>query len=136
MTKNGNETGRRGTRATIKMPKPLSAEERLQAQLLAAGFSPDQIKINTVQTTTDGQGSGTSEITMSLNLPHEAAERLIKLLTIKPFDPDKDTVTIGNGEAKLLSEDAIPETKPAVKLWTGNERSKRSKPKSDVPDLT
>lgn len=141
MPKKGNDTDLREGRSTIKMPPPLSALERFQAAMETAGFSPDQFKLNAVQVKTNGQGSGSIEAEMTLSLPPAVAERLIRLLTVKPLNTDKDTATFGNAEVILSpvrhqTRETKLQSKLPAKLWTDKELRKRSKPKSDVPDLT
>jgi hypothetical protein len=136
MVKKRSATDSREERSTIKIPPPLSDVERMQAVLEAKGFNPDQFKIRAVQKKPDGHGGGNLEIEMSLDVSQDEAERLIRMMTVKVFDPDKDTVSIGNSEVKLSSVKELPDTQLRVKPWTDKERGKRSKPKSDVPDLS
>lgn len=136
MSKNGNNKNR--DRTTIKVPPPLSEAEKLQAKLVAAGVNTEHVKILAFRKNPDSDGNGKVQIEVAFYLPEHEADQFIKELTIKPFHPDKDTVSIGGGEAKLVSveEIEVPETQPPVKLWSSKERGKRSKPKSDGPDFS
>ncbi len=135
MAKKGKDPDLNEERSIVKMPPPLGPAEHIQAAMAARGIGPDKFKIDAVERKPDANGRDSLEYTVRGNLPAEEARKLVKLLTVKPFGPDKDTVTIGNSEAKLVSVEELPETERSVKLWTGKERGKRSKPKGDTPDF-
>jgi hypothetical protein len=135
MPRKDKESGREESPATIKMPRPKNPEDRLRDEIAAAGLDPAKFQVSAVKSYLNDDGDQHLQLNLSLTLAPAEAEALIRFLTIKPFNPDKDTVSIGEAEAKLVSVTEIPEPKPAVKLWTGTERRKRSKPKDAEPDL-
>jgi hypothetical protein len=105
--------------------------EKLQARLEAMGADPARFKLFSVEKGAGGKGL---EIKMSVTLSDPAAEQFIKELTIKPFDPDPHAS--GKSVTELVSVKEVREPEPTVKLWTGTERGKRSKPKRDDHDLS
>ena len=130
MVKQGSDKSRDGEQSTVKLPPRPSELEKLQTRLEAKGYDPTQFKIRSVRKKADGKGL---DIDMSFSLPQDVAEQLIKDLTIKAFDPDPQAS--GKSVTELVSVKEVHEPEPAVKLWRGKERGKRSKPKSDSPDL-
>jgi len=102
----------------------------MQARLEAMGADPAYFKLFSVEKGSGGKGL---EIEMSVTLPEPAAERFLRELTIKPFDPDPHAS--GKPVTKVIAVEEVREPEPTVKLWTGKERGKRSKPKSDGPDF-
>jgi hypothetical protein len=111
--------------AIIKMPPPPSLVESLQAKLEAAGVSPELFEITGIGP--DGKG-GTRLVAA---MRPDIAEGLAKLWSIQLFSPDEPRFRMED-----IDDPAPAETQPTAKLWTGKERGKRSKPKSDVPEVT
>lgn len=126
-----------GEAASITMPPPRSPEERLQAKVDALGMNDGdhhQVKVASVDRNPDGTKRVVMEVTVEL--PAERIEEFLRRVRIRPFTPEKDTVPLFGGEAKLLAIREVPEEdRPGPRLWTAVEAEKRTKPKGKDPDL-
>ncbi len=121
-----DEDEKKQNAGVVRMPEPKSTERRLQDKLTATGIDEAQWKVIRV-----GREGRKGSVEIEATLPSAAAEKFIKLLTIKPFSPDKDTVTVGDGEVKFISDSQPKAPEKAGRLWADTERKKRSKPKTD-----
>jgi hypothetical protein len=103
--------------AILKIPERLTPQQKLQAQIDAAGLS-GKFKIAGVR---PGNTAGEMEVEVQATLTGPEAENLLKLLTIKLFTPEKDSQTLLGRE---------------VKDWSVEEIKKRSRTKGDgTPSL-
>jgi hypothetical protein len=131
---NRTPKGRKQRNDILKLPEPPTEAQLLQAQIDALDLPLDEVQCKVVA---DPQTGAVVETTITLTPkdPHshigQIAADWLKQLTIKPYTPEKDTVTVDGVEMQLVRVgDAI-----AKKPWTKAERHRRSKPKPGDPDL-
>jgi hypothetical protein len=109
-----------------EQPGPLAA---LQAKVDAM---TSRIPRDVLRITVLGRDERTNRLKLDVHTTQpEFAEQVIKMLTIKLHTGRDD-------EPSLLSVSTEVEPqpeKPGLKLWTAGERTRRSKPKSDIPDF-
>src|SRR3954462_11048104 len=73
---------------------------------------------------------GKANISVTLNVSQQETERLFGALPTEFLNPEK-----GEEGFKIVSEDKTQSGKAPEKLWAATERKKRSKPKTDTPEL-
>jgi hypothetical protein len=115
-------------RPTIKLAQHAAEQEeaRIARTIIhlanELGIDPGKVQVNI----TRGKSKGQAQVEVSI--PPELQDQVIRRLGIKPFNPEKDSVTIGGIEVTLdIQEQGNP--------WTNAESKRRSKPKSGKPGL-